>query len=271
MGTLGDLEAKLQTLLENLLPRTLQGASPEDQVVQQLAAAMHSNSEQTADSFCAPNLYVIIANPATLSVWNNKPRFLENLASILRTVGTESGFTFLVQPSVTTAADPGMQVGEVRVLASFSGEIVEDTNGLPIEQAQETIPDLDQANAFLVLNGTKIIPLNQTIVNIGRRLDNQIVIDDPRISRTHAQVRVVKDRFVIFDLNSTGGTFVNGRRTNQCVLYPGDSISLAGVTLIFSQDFPGSRNGPDGQTEPGSAFSGDRPTAILHPKNDDFK
>ena len=47
---------------------------------------------------------------------------------------------------------------------------------------------------------------------------------------------IVRDRFVLFDLNSSGGTFVNGQRTDQSILYPGDVISLAGVTLIFGQD-----------------------------------
>jgi pSer/pThr/pTyr-binding forkhead associated (FHA) protein len=77
-----------------------------------------------------------------------------------------------------------------------------------------------------------------TVLNIGRRINNQVVINDKRISRTHAQLRVTKGRFAIFDLNSTGGTFVNGQRINKTILYPGDMISLAGVTLIYSQDLP---------------------------------
>jgi hypothetical protein len=272
MDTLSEIEAKLQSLLEYLIPKSLPGRRLEDQVVQQLAAAMHSNREQTPDGLCAPNLYVVVANPLTLAKWNSKPRLLENLGVILRMVGTEAGFTFLVKPTVTTASDSVMPVGEIRVLASFSRENVEDTKGLPTEPAlQKPAPNRNLENAFLVQDGSKIIALNQSIVNIGRRLDNQVVIDDPRISRVHAQVRVVKDRFVIFDLNSTGGTFVNGHRTSQSVLYPGDVISLAGVTLIFSQDLPGRRGGQDGDTEPGSPFSADRLTAILEPKRDKNK
>jgi pSer/pThr/pTyr-binding forkhead associated (FHA) protein len=41
---------------------------------------------------------------------------------------------------------------------------------------------------------------------------------------------------MIFDLNSTGGTFVNGKRVTQSMLYPGDVISLAGVPLIYGQE-----------------------------------
>lgn len=41
---------------------------------------------------------------------------------------------------------------------------------------------------------------------------------------------------MIFDLDSSGGTFVNEQRIQQCILYPGDVISLAGLPLVFGQD-----------------------------------
>jgi pSer/pThr/pTyr-binding forkhead associated (FHA) protein len=86
------------------------------------------------------------------------------------------------------------------------------------------------------VNGLQVFALEQSVINIGRRPDNHLVIDDPRISRTHAQLRLIKSRFVIFDLDSTGGTFVNGLRVRQSYLFPGDVISLSGVPLVYSQD-----------------------------------
>lgn len=131
-----------------------------------------------------------------------------------------------------------------------------DTGNLNSED--EKVPE----NSFLIVEGVKIYPLTLPVVNIGRRLDNQLIIDDPRVSRNHAQLRTIKGRFVVFDLNSTGGTFVNGQRTSQSVLYPGDVISLAGVALIFGQDNPPPR--PDlKDTAPFKNGSADRPTALL--------
>lgn len=106
------------------------------------------------------------------------------------------------------------------------------TNDEP--ESNDAIPE----HAFLIIEGVKIHPLKESVINVGRKLENHVVIDDPRVSRTHAQLRVIKGHFVLFDLNSTGGTFVNGQRTSQTVLYPGDVISLAGVTLVFGQDIP---------------------------------
>jgi pSer/pThr/pTyr-binding forkhead associated (FHA) protein len=81
-----------------------------------------------------------------------------------------------------------------------------------------------------------MIPLKELVVNIGRRPDNHIVLEDNRVSRIHAQLRAIKKRYVIFDLNSTGGTFVNNSRIGQAILAPGDVISLAGFPLLFGQE-----------------------------------
>jgi pSer/pThr/pTyr-binding forkhead associated (FHA) protein len=91
-------------------------------------------------------------------------------------------------------------------------------------------------NAILIIEGVIVHLLKESVINIGRKLENHIAIDDPRISREHAQLRALNGHFVLFDLNSTGGTFVNGQRTQEVVLYPGDLISLAGVTLIYAQN-----------------------------------
>jgi pSer/pThr/pTyr-binding forkhead associated (FHA) protein len=93
-------------------------------------------------------------------------------------------------------------------------------------------------NAFFVIDGVRFYPLIKTIINIGRRLENDIVIDDPRVSRSHAQLRAIEGNYVLFDLSSTGGTFVNGSRVSQTIIYPNDTISLGGITLTFHQDNP---------------------------------
>jgi len=105
-------------------------------------------------------------------------------------------------------------------------------------------------------------------------LDNQLVVDDPRVSRYHAQIRYVRSHFTIFDLNSTGGTFVNGQRTTQSVLYPGDVISLAGMPIVFGQDSIPPSVTKIGDTAPLSPASSDRATISLDhltTPNDDLK
>ena len=97
-----------------------------------------------------------------------------------------------------------------------------------------TIPE----DAFVIIDSVKVIPLTKPVINIGRRLENNIVIDDPRVSRNHAQMRAINGRYVLFDLNSTGGTYINGQKITQSIIYPGDVVSLAGVNMIYGQKNP---------------------------------
>jgi pSer/pThr/pTyr-binding forkhead associated (FHA) protein len=113
---------------------------------------------------------------------------------------------------------------------------MEDPSIIPSESdnkddSSAVIPE----DAFLVLEGIKVVPLAQAIISIGRRFENYIAIDDPRVSRFHAQLRAVDGRFVLFDLDSSGGTYINGVRTSKSILYPGDEISLAGFTMVYRQ------------------------------------
>ena len=107
-----------------------------------------------------------------------------------------------------------------------------DENNSGSSEMHDSVPE----NVFLVLEGRKAVPLNQAVTSIGRSHDNTLVLDDPRVSRHHMEIRVLRGHFILFDLNSSGGTYVNGQKVNQGLLYPGDLISLAGLNLVFTQD-----------------------------------
>jgi pSer/pThr/pTyr-binding forkhead associated (FHA) protein len=60
------------------------------------------------------------------------------------------------------------------------------------------------------------------------------------ISRDHIQLRAEQGKYLLFDLSSTGGTFVNNRQVHSAVLKPGDVIRLGKTLLVYNQDLPGS-------------------------------
>jgi pSer/pThr/pTyr-binding forkhead associated (FHA) protein len=259
---LKELESRLQALVEVDLVAAFPGRKVEEVVFQRLAAAIQLNSVQLDDgSIAAPNVFTLIVHPSSSSRWQDQ-HLLEILLHSINTVGEEAGFQFVAAPTIAISTDEKLSPADARIIASHRVQPLADTSASPPEkegqEEAEKLPD----NAFLIVEGVKVYPLTQPVINIGRRLDNQLVIDDPRVSRNHAQLRAIKSRFVVFDLNSTGGTFVNGQRTSQSVLYPGDVISLAGVALIFGQDNPPPR--PDlKDTAPFQNAGGERPTAIL--------
>lgn len=77
--------------------------------------------------------------------------------------------------------------------------------------------------------------LNKDVVRIGRGADNDIVLNDREISRNHAEVRLDGDDYILTDLGSTNGTFVNDQRIMRPIrLRDGDRLSMAGhVELVF--------------------------------------
>ncbi|MBN2118094.1 MAG: FHA domain-containing protein [Anaerolineales bacterium] len=274
MLKLDQLEATIQKLVEDHLVGILPGIKLEDRIIQRLATAVRENIVlQKDDMVIAPNLFTLIVSPQTSSMWEERST-IEALKNIIMTAGRDVGLKFETQPTITITTDETFSAEEIKVVASHDPESMADTQGTSMpetpegDEGGENIP----ASAFLIIEGVKVHPLTEPVVNIGRRLENQLVIDDPRVSRNHAQLRAIKGRFVLFDLNSTGGTFVNGQRTSQTVLYPGDVISLAGVALIFGQDNP--PPGPDLahtsplESEPGTS---ERPTAILEKTTVDLK
>jgi hypothetical protein len=91
-------------------------------------------------------------------------------------------------------------------------------------------------NAFMILWNEKIYKITKNITNIGRRDDNDLVIDNLRVSRLHAQIRKTKGGFMLFDIDSTSGTKVNGLLIKQHQLVNGDVIEIADVPIIFSCD-----------------------------------
>jgi hypothetical protein len=264
---LEQLESRLQALIEVRLVSALPGFQVEDLVIQKLASAMKSNLVEDAEgNKLVPNVFTLVVNPKSAERWQ-QPSLLDAMINSLKIVGEEAGLKFSAPPTISIVQNSQQQETVVEVVASHKLEVAADTRGMtPANDSSEnggngSLPQ----NAFLIVDGVKVFPLTESVINIGRRLDNQLVIDDPRVSRNHAQLRAIKGRFVVFDLNSTGGTFVNGQRTSQSVMYPGDVISLAGVPLVFGQDNPPPR--PDlADTNPLNEASGERPTAFLNRK-----
>jgi len=67
---------------------------------------------------------------------------------------------------------------------------------------------------------------------IGRR-NADLVLDDPDVSRQHAVIERYERGYLLRDLGSTNGSYVNGQRTDAEMLHPGDVIELGGTVLTF--------------------------------------
>lgn len=71
----------------------------------------------------------------------------------------------------------------------------------------------------------------ERVTNIGRALENDIVLEDEWVSASHATIRREGKAFFLFDLASRNGTYLNGERVQKALLLDGDEI-LVGHTLL---------------------------------------
>src|SRR3970282_697560 len=82
----------------------------------------------------------------------------------------------------------------------------------------------------------KEIPLSKPQIGIGRAPDNDIVIDNLAVSGHHAKLLVEEGRFLVEDLNSLNGTFLNNQRIRKSALKDGDEILIGEHTLLFKDE-----------------------------------
>jgi pSer/pThr/pTyr-binding forkhead associated (FHA) protein len=94
-----------------------------------------------------------------------------------------------------------------------------------------------QSSVFLIIN-KQIIPLTKPVITLGRQLENDIVFHEEFLSRFHAEIVYENEKYVLYDKDSTSGTFVNGKKIDRCVLNSGDLISLANIFVMFVNNSP---------------------------------
>jgi len=77
------------------------------------------------------------------------------------------------------------------------------------------------------------IPIDKETLTIGRDADNDIIIENLAVSRHHARLVQKEDKFILEDLNSFNGTFINEEKIDKGELNEGDQIIIGKHILIF--------------------------------------
>lgn len=80
------------------------------------------------------------------------------------------------------------------------------------------------------------IKLDKPSFTLGRKPDNDIVLDNAAVSGHHAKMYESGGTWFVEDLNSTNGTFVNGKKTLKSGLKPGDTVTLVKYSLVFADE-----------------------------------
>lgn len=237
-STLSQVEAQLQRLIEGSLARLFPNEWKNNKLAATLLEAMREHlapQSEAKGELLAPDLYRIYLPTHQAGERTANRQLTASLANDLVEATKGSAIRFSNMPVVQMLGDSTLRNGQVRVTAHFQREEPAETQSFDPPVAPHTYaPPL--ITAYIIYDRTEVFPIEAPVITLGRQWDADLIFDDPRVSRLHAQIRMVDGRFVVFDLGSTGGTFVNGQRVQQRALFRGDVLSLAGVELIFGQD-----------------------------------
>ena len=239
MTALDRLEQWIENLVEGTLARWRRGRLQPVQLAKRLARAMEDAQVIGPDGHPrAPDRYQVLVHPADYEELRESRQALEkDLTEYVLQLAQRTGRLLLARPEVHI--QPGNEVppGRVQVVAHLSAGEADlpagpgSTQMIPVTAAPVT-PSLHPVR-YVLADGARRIPLDRPIIALGRSLDNDVILDHPSVSRHHAQLRWRDDRYVLYDLDSTGGTTVNGQPVRECPLQPGDVIALGGVSLRF--------------------------------------
>ncbi|MEP7368690.1 MAG: FHA domain-containing protein [Dermatophilaceae bacterium] len=115
----------------------------------------------------------------------------------------------------------------------------------PVLDADPSLSDQDQATVDALIHGTALLVvlrgpntgarflLDADEVSAGRHPDSDIFLDDVTVSRTHARFRRESDDFLVRDVGSLNGTYVNRERIEEATLKTGDEVQIGKFRLVF--------------------------------------
>lgn len=160
-----------------------------------------------------------------------QPTVVTELVESIKLYADRQGYCLSCQPEIVLEAKTDL---DERLQVHVISEISTDQTKVfarPKTKAKKTnfIFELE------ILTGSKrgkVFQFSSQSITLGRREDNQVLLDDADVSRYHARINYNK-HWQIVDLNSTNGVFVNGKRIKSARLNSEDEILLGSTMLKF--------------------------------------
>ncbi len=235
---LSKFESIAQGLVEGSFSRLLGGELEPLEVASRLARAMEDGQQ---DGF-APDVYAVSLNPVDYEAFQEKNAQLEiELATTVIELAKRTDLRLKEHPHISLMADEVVKKRRIRVEASFHESVGKKTQtSLKAQDVlaaeREMLTTLAAVDAYLIVDGGQHVALKRPLLTIGRRTDNDLVVDAPTVSRRHAQIRWRYGRFVLYDLSGRPGrTQVNSQPVTEYALQSGDVITLADVKIIYGE------------------------------------
>ncbi|MDQ3880489.1 MAG: DUF3662 and FHA domain-containing protein [Chloroflexota bacterium] len=254
MAIVSAIESFLERLFEAPIGRLFGARMQPIALAKRIERSMDTNRTYTNDGVLVPNAYDLYLNPTDYAVFESYRSVLEDdLAHEVLGRARRERYTLVARPRVRIIADDGTRRGDIRVAAN----LVDDRGGRAAPSADETpgmpsdtrvfaapTPQPPQpprpappSRPYLLVHGDAGPPmrfeLGGALISIGRGAENDLIVDDPQVSRHHCQLKLQQGAYSLTDMGSTNGSYVNGQRVSEVALGPGDIIELGGTRIEF--------------------------------------
>lgn len=213
---LQQFEERLERLVEGTLSKPFRSTLQPVEIGRRLTREMDLHRRVGVRGLIAPNSFTVTLAPADVDRFAN---FIDALSRELADAAREHAraetYSFLGPVDVQIYEGTRLRPGRFVVTA----EVVEGPEEGP--------------SAELVLPDGSHVSIGDGPVVLGRLPESDVVINDPNVSRRHAEFRRTGDGVVVTDLGSTNGTRVNGVPVREHLLASGDEITVGTSTLVF--------------------------------------
>jgi hypothetical protein len=251
MGVLTNLEARLEGLVEGVFNRAFRARVQPVELARKLAKEMDSYKTVSVSRTYVPNEYIVFLSRDDRKQFEGyEPALLDELSSHLLEHAAREGLALLTRPKVTFETDRRLRMGEfgiqarlVKPPATEREEAAQGDLGATMvysaagagEQHAPALEGRAESRALLRRDG-KTFVIDRPRAVIGRSSRCDFVVDDPNVSRRHAELQRRGADWFVVDLDSTNGVAVNGKQVRSERLAPGDEIALGTARLRFDID-----------------------------------
>jgi hypothetical protein len=248
VGVLQSFERRLGGLVEGAFAKAFKGEVHPAEIASALQREADNKKNVVArDRILIPNEYVVELGSRDyqrLQEWAGP--LGEELSAMVREHAAEAGYSFVGPVRVGFEQGDRIGTGVFRVRSSAAAG--EDPQPQPVAAATaksaDGAPRPAPAGAYpkrprLIVSlagDDSAYFLTHPVTVIGRAAECDLRLDDPGVSRRHAELRYADGKVGIIDLGSTNGISVNGRAVERVELQDGDRIDIAASSLIFRRD-----------------------------------
>ncbi len=236
-------ESFIERLMERTFTRAARSPLQPVEIGKRLVRAMEAEQSVGVEGVLVPNVYEVFLSSYDYAHFEPMHRsFAQNMEAHLARAARQHRFHMVSRPLVRLHVDDTLSHGDISIETHLKD--VEPREPALKQQHTAVMPQIDHVeelvaptrptNPSLVL-ATGRYAILRSPTRLGRLPDNDIVINDRRVSRHHAEVAQGGKGWMIRDRGSTNGTSVNGRLVKEATLRPGDTISFGGLEATWEQ------------------------------------